>query len=104
MIYYSDNFIFTSALCQKLGFTSPTYKLTPDPRVPSMWSGAAYFVNDPAVALPGKPVGEVKMVFGKRRAKGEISKRVLGRLQEILVKMEEEFVIASTVSMNSLDV
>lgn len=81
-------------LCRKLGCAQPTYKLTSDPCVIGMWSGAAYFRNDPAVALPSEPVGEIKMIFGKKKARQEISRGVITRLLELLAKRQEEFEIA----------
>ncbi|KAK7720661.1 hypothetical protein SLS57_005440 [Botryosphaeria dothidea] len=68
-------------LCSKLGCAQPIYKITPDPRVPSMWSGAAYFPHDPAVASPGQPIGEVCNIYGKKKAREEVARKVLKHLK-----------------------
>lgn len=102
-VYHANNVTPDSAICRKLGCTLPIYKLTPDPYAASMWSGAAYFAHDPAVALPDQPVGEVRMIFGKKKTKEEIAKGVLKRLQEMMAKRQEEFKIASAGPMASSD-
>ncbi|EKG17569.1 Double-stranded RNA-binding protein [Macrophomina phaseolina MS6] len=84
-----------TTLCRRIGCAQPIFKLTPDPHAPSIWSGAAFFAHDPAVALPDQPVGEVRMVFGKRKAKEEIARGVLKRLQEIMTERQEKFKMAS---------
>ncbi|KAH0543007.1 hypothetical protein FGG08_002615 [Glutinoglossum americanum] len=66
-------------LCPLIGLSPPEYRITPDPRADSMYSGAAYF-NDPI--LPSGPIGEIRNVFGKKIAKEEISKSVLAYLKE----------------------
>ncbi|KAK8162403.1 hypothetical protein BKA80DRAFT_89290 [Phyllosticta citrichinensis] len=73
-------------LCTSLGIAQPTFCVTADPRVPSMWSGAAFFPHDPLVAAPGEPVGQVTNVYGKANARKEIAKRVV----RVLLKMREE--------------
>ncbi|KAK7541068.1 uncharacterized protein J3D65DRAFT_617366 [Phyllosticta citribraziliensis] len=73
-------------LCVSLGIAQPIFRVTPDPRVPSMWSGAAFFPYDPLVAAPGEPVGQVTNVYGKANARKEIAKRVV----RVLLKMREE--------------
>lgn len=44
-----------------------------------MYSGAAHFVKDPLVN-DSAPVGEVRLVFGRRNAKEACAERVLGFL------------------------
>ncbi|GME36193.1 putative double-stranded RNA-binding protein [Neofusicoccum parvum] len=68
-------------LCSRLGVAQPVYRITPDPRVPSMWSGAAFFPHDPAMAPPGQAVGEVANIYGKKNAKEEVAKKVLKHLK-----------------------
>ncbi|KKY24623.1 putative double-stranded rna-binding protein [Diplodia seriata] len=73
-------------LCKTLGCAQPIYKIAPDPRVPSMWSGAAYFPHDPAVAAgvvgqSSTAVGEVRNVYGKKKAREEVAKKVLKHLK-----------------------
>ncbi|KAI9771174.1 MAG: hypothetical protein M1840_002525 [Geoglossum simile] len=68
-----------NALCPKFGLSPPEYRLSSDPRSESMYSGAAYF-NDPI--LPSEPIGDVRNVYGKKKAKEEISKAVLAFLKE----------------------
>jgi hypothetical protein len=62
-----------------INITLPEYRLVVDPRVDSMYSGAAYF-NDPI--LPSGPIGEVRNLFGKKSAKEAIAKSVLVFLKE----------------------
>ncbi|EKG18487.1 hypothetical protein MPH_04289 [Macrophomina phaseolina MS6] len=76
-------------LCSKLGCAQPIYKITPDPRVPSMWSGAAYFPHDPAIAPPGQPIGEVHNIYGKKKAREEVAKRVLKHLKAKRVERQK---------------
>ncbi|KAL1620929.1 hypothetical protein SLS54_005860 [Diplodia seriata] len=76
----------TTVLCKTLGCAQPIYKIAPDPRVPSMWSGAAYFPHDPAVAAgivgqSSTAVGEVRNVYGKKKAREEVAKKVLKHLK-----------------------
>ncbi|KAL1645453.1 hypothetical protein SLS58_003761 [Diplodia intermedia] len=75
-------------LCKTLGCAQPIYKIAPDPRVPSMWSGAAYFPHDPAVVAnagvvgqSSTAVGEVRNVYGKKKAREEVAKKVLKHLK-----------------------
>lgn len=46
-----------------------------------MWSGAAYFPHDPAVASPGQPIGEVCNIYGKKKAREEVARKVLKHLK-----------------------
>ncbi|KAK7606072.1 hypothetical protein JOL62DRAFT_372993 [Phyllosticta paracitricarpa] len=73
-------------LCVSLGIGQPIFRLTPDARVPSMWSGAAYFPYDPVVAAPGEPFGQITNVYGKTNARKEIAKRVM----RVLLKMRDD--------------
>ncbi|KAF4545638.1 putative double-stranded rna-binding protein [Lasiodiplodia theobromae] len=75
-------------LCSKLGCAQPIYKILPDPRVPSMWSGAAYFPHDPAVGSV-QPVGEVRNVYGKKKAREEVAKKVLKHLKAMQAERQK---------------
>lgn len=75
-------------LCSKLGCAQPIYKILPDPRVPSMWSGAAYFPHDPAVGSV-QPIGEVRNVYGKKKAREEVAKKVLKHLKAMQAERQK---------------
>lgn len=77
-------------LCHKLGCAQPIYRITPDPRVPSMWSGAAYFTHDPAIAPPGQSVGEVRNIYGKKKAREEVAKKLLKHLRAKRAERQRE--------------
>ena len=62
-----------------MGLSPPEYRLSPDPKFEAMYSGAAYF-KDPII--PNEPIGDVRNVYGKKKAKEEIAKAVLAFLKE----------------------
>ncbi|KAI9777543.1 MAG: hypothetical protein M1839_008837 [Geoglossum umbratile] len=66
-------------LCPMIGLPPPEYRLLPDTNFESMYSGAAFF-KDPII--PYEPIGEVRNVYGKKKAKEEIAKGVLAFLKE----------------------
>ncbi|OJD35485.1 double-stranded rna-binding protein [Diplodia corticola] len=79
-------------LCSRLGCAQPIYKITPDPRVPSMWSGAAYFPHDPAIVGGGgqqQSIGEVKNIYGKKKARYEVAKKVLKHLKAMQAERQK---------------
>lgn len=61
------------ALCAVLGLAAPVYTLAGSPDAGNVWSGAARFVGEPEIL---QPLGEVRNVFGKRRAKDECARGV----------------------------
>lgn len=63
-----------SDICPLLGLTAPHYHLAPaSDLAPNMLSGYATFPNAPG--MPAE-VGEVRNVFGKKKAKEEVAKGV----------------------------
>ncbi|KAI9754774.1 MAG: hypothetical protein M4579_004559 [Chaenotheca gracillima] len=66
-----------------LGFHAPGYRLESDPKMPMIWSGAAYFPDDPI--LQG-PLGEVRNVYGKKDAKEQCARAVLEVLKAVADK------------------
>ena len=62
-------------LYPQLGLCPPTYRIEPkDPvSAPALFSGAAYFEGN---AVIEGPVGEVRQVFGRKKAKEECAKGV----------------------------
>ena len=67
-------------LCMRLGFNTPTYKITKDSENTPLWSGYAHFNGDPRIE--GK-IGQIRSVFGKDNAKEQIATEVLSFLKDI---------------------
>ena len=66
--------LISSDLCPLLGLTAPHYHLGPESALaPNMLSGYASFPNAPD--MPPE-IGEVRNVFGKKKAKEELAKEV----------------------------
>ena len=79
-------------LCPLLGLTPPHYHLGPESALaPNMLSGHATFSNTPN--LPTE-IGEVRNVFGKKKAKEEVAKGVWQVLEALAaernVKINEQ--------------
>ena len=64
----------TPDMCLLLGLTCPIYRLAPVSNLaPNMLSGYATFPNAPGIPAE---LGEVRNVFGKKKAKEEVAMRV----------------------------
>ncbi|MCJ1348964.1 hypothetical protein MMC31_007197 [Peltigera leucophlebia] len=65
-----------------LGLQPPQYRIVPNPHAPAgnILSGAAYFEDNP---LLSGPVGTVRNVFGKKKAKEECAREVCGILMQL---------------------
>lgn len=75
------------ALCQRLGFNVPTYKLSQGiPNFP-FWDAHAEFHERMIV----DPVGAVKSIFGKKNAKEEVAKVVFSFLKSIERQRREQY-------------
>jgi hypothetical protein len=72
-----------TGLCTVLGLSPPEYRLAQSAQAPSMYSGAAHFVHDP-VLNDNAPVGEVRLVFGRKNAREACAEKVLGFLGGVL--------------------
>ncbi|MCJ1476360.1 hypothetical protein MMC13_005026 [Lambiella insularis] len=69
-------------LALDLNLAPPTYQLTPsNPALASnIFSGAAYFANEP---LHRGPIGEVRNVFGRKNAREECARGVFAWMEEL---------------------
>ncbi|KAL6713947.1 hypothetical protein ACLMJK_008441 [Lecanora helva] len=68
-------------ICPLLGLTAPTYIIRPESALaPNMLSGFATFQNAPQ--LPDE-IGEIRNVFGKKKAKEEIARSVWHALEAL---------------------
>lgn len=69
-------------LCPLLGLPLPLYRFSPNPDAPvgNILSGAAYFPDNP---LLSGPVGMVRNVFGKKKARDECAREVYMALMQI---------------------
>lgn len=69
-------------LCSLLGLSPPQYQYTPNPSNPSFYSCAAYFPGKRDRELCGA-VGVVERVFGKKQAKAQCAKILVGVLEGV---------------------
>lgn len=67
-------------LCRRLGFSTPTYKITPVVPNGPVCDGYAEFPNEPSV--DGR-VGRVENVYGKKSAKEAVARHVVLYLKDI---------------------
>lgn len=74
-------------LCPLLGLPLPFYRFGPSPDAPvgNILSGAAYFPDNP---LLSGPVGMVRNVFGKKKAKDECAREVYRVLMNIATEKD----------------
>ncbi|KAF2458212.1 hypothetical protein BDY21DRAFT_363134 [Lineolata rhizophorae] len=74
--------------CNELDLSAPEYRIVAeDPRLPKVFSGAAYFLRDPAI---GGPIAPFRNIYGKKQAKEECAKGVLTYLHALVAKREEK--------------
>ena len=67
-------------LCRRLGFSTPTYKITPVVPKGPVCDGYAEFPDEPSV---DGPVGKVENVYGKKSAKEAVARLVVLYLKDI---------------------
>jgi hypothetical protein len=75
-------------LCEVLGLTPPSYRFSCSELNPLLFEGAAWFKAEPK--FPG-PVGEVRNVVGRKRAKDECARKVVEILETLKIEAENDF-------------
>ncbi|KAK7749342.1 hypothetical protein SLS62_008194 [Diatrype stigma] len=81
-----------AALCTRLNWQPPIYKLTQDPQHKGFWSGYAEFESRPGASssmLPPADAGRVENAYGKKLAKQKIAEGLVPYLARALEARQE---------------